>query len=1795
MCDGEEVPKANLNVPVSSKSPKCSDRMADLKKQRATIRQRITMFQKYMAKFQDKAIISDIERSEVQLRVSVSESLFKNFDFIQTSIENEQETEISYRESFEELYFSAMAVAKCRLVVEESETDSKCTHSSKLVSVKLPEIKLPTFTGSYDQWLEYRDSYLSMIHKRDDLNAIQKFHYLRSSLSGCALQVIGALEFTASNYTHAWDLLVGRFHNNRLLTHNHVKSLFTIQTISPDSATQIRKLIDTVNRNLRALKTIGEPTDSWDTLIIYLVSTKLDSATEKEWENHKGSLASRSEGSFKLTDLLSFLKNRADMLEMISVNHIKSTNVAKPRPQHESEPFRSDSKKHLFKSKQNVQQVHSYVGTRKPNDKPARVCTLCHNNHALYTCILFLNLSVRERIEFIEKNKLCPNCLRSGHSISECTFGACRQCQEKHNGLLHIPSSEGRSNIERAHDSQPIAPIPQSVSAALHSQFDINSCENRCDDGLQAMSRGLQPVILSTAIIEIADAHSNYHRARALLDSGSQHCFITERLSKQLEIPIIQSAIRVSGVGQSVTSSSEICKIALRSKTCDYDTQVQCLILPCITSSLPSVGIDIDTLGIPSDVTLADPSFHIPSDIDVLLGADIFWELLGGEKIRLPSGPYLLSSKLGWVLSGSIYKVTLPRQVHCNFTKTYDNLDLQMQKFWELEEVPKAKSALSLDEQKCEDIFVTTTVRDHEGRFHVRIPLKESPESLGDSYKAAETRFRSLERKLERSPQYKKLYCDFIHEYLDLGHMSLIETYEKPCYFLPHHGVFRENSSTTKLRVVFDASAATSSNKSLNDIQYTGPILQNDIFSILLRFRQYKYVACADVEKMFRQILVQSDQRNLQLIIWRDNPSDPLSIYRLNTVSFGTCSAPYLSMRCLKELARCCDDPVVAKIIDEDFYVDDLLTGSDDVHTLFDICERISRVLRAGCLPLRKWTFNHDVTSNESKELSVGDLQQNKTLGLGWHTNTDELHYTSRIEPTPHLTKRVMLSVISQIYDPLGLLGPAVIVAKILMQKLWLCKLEWDETVPDDVIRAWSSFVETLQCLSELRVPRFVRGMHTQHTELHIFSDASQDAYGACAYIKTYDDNSPVTVRLLCAKGKVAPLKAVSIPRLELCGALVGARLYHKIKGALRLEINQVYFWTDSTIVIGWLRMSPRLLKQFVQNRVTTINELTGDSVWRHVSGKENPADLLSRGLNLNALCNSSLWFSGPQYLSEPHSFLPQTCPLIDSSSLPELKTEPQSVALVCHKQDQSENKHSIDFSVYSSLNRMKRIFAYVLRFTANCRLRRRAIHSMKTGPLSVDELRAAERVLVICSQKQMFPDEYYQLERKIPIKTNSKITGLNIFMDSERVIRVGGRLAESEFSYSKKHPVLLCSKHRFTELLFRDEHKRLLHAGPQLLLCTVRECWWPLGGRTLARQIVRLCVTCARVKGANTLNPIMGNLPAERLHPGYPFMVCGVDYGGPISILNRKGRGGTLSKGYICLFVCFVTRAVHLELVSGLSTKDYILALKRFISRRGNPIEIHSDNGRNFVGAERELSSFFKNKSNEILEIAANENIKLRFLVPYSPHTGGLWESGIKSCKHHLRRIMGNARLTFEEFSTVLIQIEAVLNSRPMSPLSSNPSDLSPLCPAHFLIGRPMTAPPCTDLTDAAPHRLLRYDRVEQMRQHFWRRWSTEYVTELQARTKWKSSGQDLSPEMLVLVKEDNLPPLRWRLGRVIKTYPGKDGVSRVADVRVANGIIRRTFAKLCPLPTEPPVAPDVASLEKTMLEADVPRPAGC
>lgn len=414
----------------------------------------------------------------------------------------------------------------------------------------------------------------------------------------------------------------------------------------------------------------------------------------------------------------------------------------------------------------------------------------------------------------------------------------------------------------------------------------------------------------------------------------------------------------------------------------------------------------------------------------------------------------------------------------------------------------------------------------------------------------------------------------------------------------------------------------------------------------------------------------------------------------------------------------------------------------------------------------------------------------------------------------------------------------------------------------------------------------------------------------------------------------------------------------------------------------------------------------------------------------------------------------------------------------------------------------------------------------------------------------------------------------LNPFIDSEGIFRVGGRLKNSQLPYQQRHPVILTSGHHLTRLIIRNAHQRTLHGGIQQMLALLRTQYWIFAVKRAIKKCIHHCTICFRYR-CKTTHQLMGELPAPRVTVSRPFSHTGVDYAGPITIKAWKGRGAKCYKGYLAIFICLATKAIHLEAVSDLTTQAFLAAFRRFTSRRGVCGQIYSDCGTNFVGAEAELRRLMKSANHDwskVADVLTSQGTKWNFIPPASPHFGGLWEAGVKSVKFHFKRIVGNGSLTFEELSTLLSQIEACLNSRPLCPLSENPDDFRALTPAHFLIGEALSTVPEPDQTVGKTNYVDRWKLVQAHLQTFWHQWQTEYLARLQHRPKWLKPQPQLKVGDLALLKDERLPPASWNLCRIIDTYPGADNITRVVKLKTAQGEFRRPITKLCPLPINLP-----------------------
>lgn len=483
-----------------------------------------------------------------------------------------------------------------------------------------------------------------------------------------------------------------------------------------------------------------------------------------------------------------------------------------------------------------------------------------------------------------------------------------------------------------------------------------------------------------------------------------------------------------------------------------------------------------------------------------------------------------------------------------------------------------------------------------------------------------------------------------------------------------------------------------------------------------------------------------------------------------------------------------------------------------------------------------------------------------------------------------------------------------------------------------------------------------------------------------------------------------------------------------------------------------------------------------------------------------------------------------------------------------------------------SSFGKLKRIMGYVLRFIKNCK------GGKIRGHLNLSEMRNATMCIIKNLQNDHFKEEIDALKNGKAVSSSSKIKSLCVFLDNNGLLRVGGRLKNSELDYDMKHQLLLPSC-AITNLIIEEAHKFGMHSGPRLTESILRKKYWLINSQSCIRKQINNCVKCARYN-PKIQQQVMADLPQSRVQMAEKaFIRCAVDFAGPIKIKASKLRNAKIIKGYISIFVCMTTKALYIELVSDLTAESFIAALRRFVARRGRVTDIYSDNGTNFVRTNKILKELSEKEEAEFELALSNESvnseIQWHFAPPGSPTFNGLAEAAVKTTKHHLMRTIGETVMTFEELSTLLYQIEAVVNMRPICPISSDPNELSALTPAHFLNLMP-TAIPEENLEETKINWLSRWQLIQRLHQNFWSRWKNEYLNQLQKRGKWNVKKPNVEIGELVLIKDENLPSSKWAMGRVVETHPGDDGCTRVVSVKTANSVLKRGINKLAPLPVK-------------------------
>lgn len=1439
-----------------------------------------------------------------------------------------------------------------------------------------------------------------------------------------------------------------------------------------------------------------------------------------------------------------------------------------------------------------------------PNMAFMKPCIFCQGDHTMEQCKKLQKKLHKEKLEFLKSKGLCFSCLVGGHMSSTCEEKKiCEMCSAKHPTLLHIkqkPKDTQKENTSREEQKEESSQEEQTVVSGFVDAGETCS---------QTGAGGIGTVLAIVPVRVKAKKGNKVATCYAFLDPGSNASFCTNKLANNLKLQGTNVNILLTTMGDQRTVS---CKALpdLEVSSLEGDEFIELAgvftqkAIPASQENIPTQD-DVDRWPHLRGVRI--PS--IKADIDLLIGTDVARALEPEEVIRsVKDGPYAVRTVLGWTVNGPLrenirsWSKDGHPQIQMNRISVARLEELWMQQF--KYDFPENAQGEQFEMSKEDQLFmdrVTTSTKRVNGHYSIGLPLKNKDVKMPNNKAMAEQRALNMRRKLQRNQTFREEYVSFMNQVINKGYAVKVPDEELnrsdgKVWFIPHHAVYHPKKH--KLRVVFDCGASYQGT-TLNEQLLQGPDMTSSLIGVLTRFRQEPIAVMADVESMFHQVKVPPEDADLLRFLWWPDGdiSKELQEYRMEVHLFGATSSPscanYALRRCAEDNRSTFDTAVVETVLNN-FYVDDCLKSVNSEQAAIKLLHDLTAICQTGGFRLTKWTTNCQnvlltipledrATEVKDLDLDQESLAIKRALGVQWCIRSDQFKFKVNIEQKP-LTRRGILSTMSSVYDPLGMLSPVILPARTILQELCRLRTGWDDTVPEHLAQQWTKWTDELQQLTDFGVsrcfkpPEFGKAVEAR---LHHFSDACETGYGTVTYLVQRNNNEQVHCSFVLGKARVAPLKPTTIPRLELTAAALAVKVDVMLKKELRLPLADSKFWTDSTAVLKYIANENIRFKTFVANRIAIILQASNVHQWSYVNTQLNPADCASRGQRVNAFMKNEVWIAGPSFLCEPEREWPVKPDHQEELTAEDPEVKKGVLVNVITAEERTDAMQQV-IQYFSSWIRLKKAVAWFTRlkqtlvtlwrkrkelkrlYNNEQQLNKDMLSykkSLKHTYLTVDDLQKAEIAIISHCQNNHFQEEISALLRKNSIKKSSRILRLSPQLE-EGILRVGGRLSRASMPAEAKHPVIIPKNHHVANLILQDAHERLGHSGRNHVLSHVRQRYWIIDAPSSIRRMLSRCTTCLRQHGA-TGTQMMADLPRNRVLPNEPpFTRTGVDLFGPFNI--KRGRVSV--KRYGVIFTCLACRAVHIEMATSLETDSFIQALRRFIARRGQVKEIRSDNGTNFVGADRELRKAIKEwNTAQIENTLLQRDITWLFNPPSGSHHGGVWERIIRSIRKIMNAMLREQSLDEEGLQTFFCECEAILNSRPITTPSNDINDLEALTPQHLLLLKtnPNLPPGAFDREDAYARK--RWKQVQYMSDLFWKRWTREYLPQLQKRQKWNHPARNFAQGDVVLIVDESAPRGSWLMGRIVKIMVDEHGVVRKVRVKTKTNELERPITKLC------------------------------
>ncbi|KAM7373874.1 hypothetical protein PAMP_006564 [Pampus punctatissimus] len=1427
------------------------------------------------------------------------------------------------------------------------------------------------------------------------------------------------------------------------------------------------------------------------------------------------------------------------------------------------------------------------------NNDPNQNCPLHDKPHPLKKCRTFRNKFINDRKAFLKQKGICFKCCSStSHVAKDCKSSVkCFECESTyHDAAMHPGPQPAKAppalqeNGGEGEDGSNVTDVRTSCTEVCGSGRWGRSCSKIC-----------------LAMVYPKDLKHKAIKAYVILDDQSNRSLARPEFFELFGVenkPLLYHLKTCSGIMKTYGRKAEGFQIE------SLDGKALISLPPLLECpEIPNNRTEIPT---PSAV-LHQPHLHriakhIPeldpeAEILLLLGRDVLRAHKVRQQVNGPhNAPFAQRLNLGWVVIGEVCLGNVHKPTVDTFkTHVLDNgrhsIFQPCTSFMQVKEtqpsfsrpnnVPERmlecrvfdqtehdnKPAPSIEDVHFLKIMDTSVHRDDGNSWVAPLPFKESRQRLPNNREHVVKRFESLQRQFKRRPEMQKQYVAFMEKIIASGHaeVALPLKEDEECWFLPSFGVYHPQK-LNQIRVVFDSSAQYSG-VSLNDVLLTGPDLNNSLLGVLLRFRKEGVAILADIQQMFHCFLVHENHCNFLRFLWHEDNDVSKAVvdYRIRVHVFGNSPSPavaiYSLRRAIAEGAQKYGADTV-KFVERHFYVDDGLVSLPCEAEAIDLLRRTQASLAESNLRLHKFVSNSPAVTRafpredcvpviKDLDLSEETTPMQRSLGLLWEIKTDTFTFSASTAVKP-FTRRGVLSTVNSVFDPMGLLALVTIQGRALLRELTSELTDWDTPLPVNKLKKWETWRDSFQVLKELHVPRTYTPtslIKAVHKELCVFSDASTMAIGAIAYLRAIQEDGKVEAGLVMGKAKLAPLSEPTIPRLELCAAVLAVEMADLIREELDLKLDAIRFYTDSKVVLGYINNVTKRFHTYVHNRVQRIRQSSEPEQWHYVRTEENPADHASRSLSASHLAQSS-WFTGPSFLYQPSAKTTQTSEmfeLIEPENDPEIR--PQVHTYTTHLEEPVLNPDR--FQCFSTFTSLLRAVVFLIHMARSYK------HSNKNGrcsgwhichlPRTAEEMAQAKDVVLKAAQWSAFAKELSALQANKVMPTNSPLHKLSPTLEGN-LICVGGRLKHSQLTCEEKNPVILAKDSHVSLLLVRHHHEQVRHQGRHLTEGAVRAAGlWILGCKRLINSVLHKCIICWKLRG-KLEEQCMADLPLERLKICPPFTYVGLDVFGPWSIVTRRTRGGQAeSKRWAIMFSCLSSRAVHIELIESMDASSCINAFRRFFALRGPVRQLQSDCGTNFIGASKELEM-----DNTVQRYLSKQGCSWNFRPPHASHMGGSWERMIGIARRILAStlLQQKGHLTHEVLSTLMAEITAIINARPLLPVSTDPQQPFILSPAMLLTQKSGVPPPPGDFTDKDLY-TKQWRQVQALANQFWNRWSQEYLPSLQQRQKWTVPRRNLQVGDLVLLRDKQTVRNCWPMAMVMATFPGKDGYVRKVEIK--------------------------------------------